>query len=212
MTGPGSGVVTISRLYGAGGVRVADAVATALGFRKVDRELVEQAGRRLGMDAELAASLDERVPALIEEVGLALAGGELPVAVPQPTVGDRALAEAVRRVIESLAAAGGYVILGRGGQAMLRDRPDAVHLQLVGTLEDRARRIMEWRGVSEDEGRAQCRRVDADRAAYVRRFADADINDPLLYDAILNTSRMGVDGATDAAVAIARHRLGPGRT
>ncbi len=197
-------VVTVSRLYGAGGVRVADALAEALGLRRVDRELVEEAARRAGMDPQVAAHLDERAPGLLEEAGLALAAANFGA----PPVDDRVLAEGVARVIESLAATSGYVILGRGGQAVLRDRPDACHLQLVAALEDRAARIAEWQGVGLDEARERCRRADSDRAAYVRRFHDVDIADPLVYDAVLNTSRLGIEGAASAAVAVARARLG----
>jgi cytidylate kinase len=197
-----AGTVTISRLYGAGGIRVAEALAEALGYTKVDREIVEQAATLLGIDPEVAESLDERAPALIEEAGLALAAAEMPAT---PSLEDRALADAVRRVIESLGLTGGYVILGRGGQAALRDR--AVHLQLVGDLEDRARRIAESQGISLDQARERCRHVDADRAAYVRRFHDVDIADPLAYHAVLNTSRLGVDGAAQAALAVVRQRL-----
>ena len=201
------GTVTVSRLYGAGGIRVAEAVAEGLRWRTVDREVVEEAARRLGVDPRLAAALDEKVPALIEEAGLALAAAERPP-VPVSALDDRALAEAVRAVIFSLADAGGYVILGRGGQAALRDRPDAVHIQLSGDLEDRAARVAEWQGVSQAEARARCSRVDEERAAYVRRFHGADIRDPSLYDAILNTSRLGVDGAARAALDVIRSRLG----
>jgi CMP/dCMP kinase len=201
------GIVTISRSYGAGGVRVAEALARDLGWRKVDRELVEEAARHLGVEREVAEALDEKVPALIEDAGLALAAAEVPMGVPAPHLEDRGLAAAVRTVIESLAQAGGYVILGRGGQAVLRDRDDAVHLQLVGAMEDRARRIAGWQEVSEREARELCRRVDQGRAAYVRRFYDVDINDPLLYDAVLNTSRLSIEEAAQTGVEVVRARL-----
>jgi len=203
------GVVTVSRQYGAGGQRVAPALAEAIGYRFVDGEVVERAAAEAGVDPEVAQNLDERAPALVEKVGLALAAAspEFGLSSPPPA-DDRALAEGVGRVIASLAAVGGYVILGRGGQAVLRDRPDACHLQLVADLEDRARRVVESQGVSRDEARERCRRVDADRAAYVRRFHGLDIADPHLYDAVLNTSRLGIDGAVLAAETMARHRLG----
>lgn len=205
------GTVTISRSYGAGGVRVAEALARDLGWRKVDRELVEEAARRLGVEPEVAEALDEKVPALIEEAGLALAAAGLAMGVPPLHLEDRALAGAVRTVIESLAQAGRYVILGRGGQAVLRDRSDAVHLQLVGNLEDRARRVAGWQDVPEREAREVCRRVDEGRAAYVRRFYDVDINDPLVYDAVLNTSQLGIEGTTRTALEVVRGRLGEDR-
>ena len=120
------GIVTVSRQYGAGGRRVASELADALGFRLVDRELAEEAARRLGVDPEVAESRDERAPAVIEEIGLALAAASAGLGeFSSPEVDDRRLAEATRRVILSLADAGGYVVLGRGAQAALAGRADA---------------------------------------------------------------------------------------
>jgi len=203
------GVVTVSRQYGAGGMTVAPAIADALGFRFADREIVEQAAAKVGLDPELADHLDERVPALVEKVGLALAAASPEYGLVAPTpADDRLLADEVRRVLESMASAGGFVVLGRGGQAALRDRPDAVHLQLVADLEDRAARIVRSQGVDDHEARDACRRVDGERAGYVRRFYGVDIADPLLYDAVLNTTRLGMDGAAAVGTGIARRRLG----
>jgi cytidylate kinase len=202
-------VVTVSRQYGAGGLRVGRAVADALGFTFVDREIVEEAARRLGVEPELAEELDERAPALVEEIGLALAAAspEFGLSV-LPEIDDRSLAEATKRVILSLADAGGYVILGRGAQAALADRAHASHLSLVGDLPDRSRRIMQWQNVDQEEARARCERVDAERAGYLKHFYGRDIRDPLLYDVVLNTSRVGLEAASELAVAVARSKLG----
>jgi len=208
------GVVTVSRQYGAGGLRVAPLVADALGFRLVDREIAEEAARRLGVDPHVALGYDERAPAIVEELGMALAAGTPAFGggpVPQfdhVALSGRSLAEAVRHVIESLGDAGGYVILGRGAQAALRGRADAVHVALVGELGDRIHRISQSQGVDEREATARCERMDAERAGYVRRYYGVDIRDPLLYDAMLNTSRMSVEDAAREVVAIARRRFG----
>ena len=207
-------VVTISRQYGAGGLRVAQAVTDALGFRLAGREVVEEAARRLGVDPGLAQARDERAPAIVDEIGLALAagtpslGGAPSLQFHDQTLDDRALAGATRKVIVSLADAGGYIILGRGGQAALAGRSDACHLALVADPHDRARRIAEWQHVDEREASARCHRADAERAGYVRRFYGIDIGNPLLYDCVLNTSRMGLPEAADVAVALARRKLG----
>jgi cytidylate kinase len=203
------GVVTVSRQYGAGGLDVAPAIADALGYRFADRDIVERAAAKVGLDQDLADHLDERVPALVEKVGLALAAAspEFGLVAPSPS-DDRLLADEVRRVLESMASAGGFVVLGRGGQAALRDLPDAVHLQLVADLDDRASRIVRSQGLTVPEAREACRRVDAERAGYVRQFYGVDISDPLLYDATLNTTRLGTAGAAGAGAAIAKRRLG----
>jgi cytidylate kinase len=201
-------VVTVSRQYGAGGLRVGRAAAEALGFTFVDREIVEEAARRLGVEPEVAEELDERAPAIVEEVGLALAAASPEFGVSAlPELDDRTLADAIKRVMLSLADAGNYVILGRGAQAALADRADACHLALVGDLADRVRRIMQWQNVDQEEARARCARVDAERAGYLKHFYGKDIRNPLLYDAVLNTSRVGLEAASKLAVAVARSKL-----
>jgi len=202
------GAVTVSRQYGAGGLRFAPALAEALGYRFVDREIVEEGARRLGLDPKLASERDERAPAVVEEIGLALAQGTPELGLSPVRTDDAKLAEEVRSVIVALADAGGYVILGRGGQAALRGRPDVVHLSLVGDRADRALRVRERQGLSEREAAARCERVDADRAAYVRRFYGADIRDPTLYDCVVNTSTLGIEGALEVALAACRRKLG----
>jgi len=206
-------VLTVSRQYGAGGRQVAAMAADLLGFTLVDREPMEEAARRVGVDPETARAWDERAPAIIEELGIALAagtplvgGGPAPQFDPNG-LSDTALAEATRRVIVSLADTGDYVILGRGAQVALRDRPDTVHIALVAELGDRMKRIMDSQGVDEKEARARCERVDAERAGYVRHYYGQDIRNPLLYDATLNTSRLGVEGAAGLAVDLTRRRL-----
>jgi cytidylate kinase len=203
-------VVTLSRQYGAGGLRIGPELAHALGYTFVDREIVEQAALRLGVEPEAAQERDERAPAIVEEIGLALATASPEFGIAGvPELDDRSLAEATRRVILSLADAGGYVILGRGAQAALAGRRDACHIALVGDLADRARRIMEWQNVDEQEARSRCERVDAERAGYLKHFYGRDIRDPLLYDSVLNTSRLDLQAATELAVAMARRKLGP---
>jgi cytidylate kinase len=207
-------VVTISRQYGAGGRQVAPRVAEALGFKLADRELIEEAALRLGVDPETARAWDERAPAILEELGMALAAGTpLVGGGPAPQfdlsgLSENALAEATRRVIVSLADTGDYVILGRGAQVALHDQPDAAHFSLVGDLADRARRVMASQGVDEKQARVLCERFDSERAGYVRRYYGKDIGLPHLYDAILNTSRLGIEGAAEVAVDIAKRRLG----
>jgi cytidylate kinase len=206
-------VVTISRQYGAGGLRVASEVARSLGFRAVDREIAEETARRVGVDPGVVAALDERAPAIMEELGFVLSAapplgaGMVTEPAAAVAVDDRALCETTRAVIQSMAEAGGFVIVGRGGQAILRARPDACHLALVADLEVRVERIVSWQDVDEAEARARCGRFDAQRAGYVRKYYGVDIADPALYHAVLDTTP-GLEAAAREAVAVAARVLG----
>jgi len=196
-------VVTVSRQYGAGGLRVAPAIAKAMGLRFVDRELVELAARRLGVDPAWALEHDERVPDVLESLGRALAAATPEFGVPPPLLDERAMADAVRNVIHSLADTGGYVILGRGSQAALAGRADVCSLSLVGDIADRIARVVRSQGLDEKEARARLERTDRERAEYVRRFYGRDITDATLYDVVLNTSRLGLERVARIAVAVA---------
>jgi hypothetical protein len=203
------GTVTVSRQYGAGGLRIAPPAAEALGFGFVDRELVEMAARQLGVDPEWAREHDERVPDVLENLGRALAAATPEFGVPPPPIlDDGAMADAVRNVIHSLADTGGYLIMGRASQAALLDRADVCNVLLVAPLADRVARIARLQEVGEKEARSRVDRADRDRADYVRRFYDRDISDPTLYDVVLNTSRLGLRGSARLAVAAARAKLG----
>jgi cytidylate kinase len=199
-------VVTISRWYGAGGRRIAEGVAEQLGYRLVHREIVEQAAMRTGLDPELASQLDERAPSLIEDIGLALAAANPELGLAAPPLDDRVLAQGVRRVMESLASTGGYVIVGRGGAAVLKDTPGACHVQIVGRLDDRARNVSEWQGIKLKEALELCKQIDAERASFVKRFFGSDIRDQLLYDMTLNTSRISLELAEQSILALIRAR------
>jgi len=212
------GVVTISRQYGAGGIRVAADVAKALRFRAVDREIAEETARRVGMDPGVVEALDERAPAIMEELGFVLNAapplgvGLVTEPVASLAVDDRALCETTRAVILSMADAGGFVIVGRGGQAILRGRPDACHLALVADLEVRVKRIMSWQDVDEAEARKRCRRFDHERAGYVRKYYGVDIADPALYHAMLDTSAALDEAAREATEVATRVLAGDQRS
>ena len=45
------------------------------------------------------------------------------------------------RIVEEAAAAGGCVIVGRGGQCLLRGRPDVFHVFVYAPREERVRRL-----------------------------------------------------------------------
>ncbi len=202
-------VVAVSRQYGAGGLRVAPAIAEALGLKLVDRELVELAARRLGVDPAWAIEHDERVPDVLESLGRALAAATPEFGVPPPLMDERAMADAVRNVIHSLADTGGYVILGRGSQAALVGRADVCSIALVGDVADRIARVVRSQGLDEKEARTRLERTDRERADYVKRFYGRDIGDATLYDVVLNTSRLGLERAARIAVAVARSKAPP---
>jgi cytidylate kinase len=100
-----------------------------------------------------------------------------------------------RGVILDYAQQGNTVIVGRGGQMILRRLPGVLHVQVVGKFEDRVGNICEREGVKWREAAYRLRQADEERAAYMRRFYGVDWLDPGLYDLVLNTDQIPDEAA-----------------
>jgi cytidylate kinase len=206
-------VVTITRQYGAGGSRVAQLVAQALGWTVVDNEFVVEVARRAGLPAEEVAARQERVPSLMERLVRTLASASPETYVP-PAANEAAepaeerIVRLNERVIAEAAVHGRAVLVGHGAQFVLaRANPeDALHAYVVAPREARARTIMERLSLDEAAASRSLEATDADRDRYVDRWYGRRRQDPANYHLVLNTAWLGYDGAADLIVAAVRRR------
>ena len=205
-------IVTISRQYGSGGSEVAERVATALGWHLYDNDMVDEVARRLGMSTEEVSAREERVPSLPERIATAMALG-----VPEvmPTVADLAtepseerIVEVTKRVIEEAVQAGPAVLVGRGAQCMLAARSDAVHVFCYAPADVLAGYVITKFGVSLAEANRIVAEKNHQREQYVKRYWKRNWRDLANYHLCVNTAWLGLDGAAEVVVQLARERFG----
>ncbi len=201
-------VITVSREYGAGGSEVARRVAAALGWSVVDNELVEQVAERAGLTAAEVAEREERAPTFVERLSRTLAAA-MPefVAPPGGTVPDLDEARLVRiteGVVAELAEKGRVVLVGRAAPVVLGRREGALHVRLVALRTYRIQAASERLGIDPEEAARIVDESDQMRASYHREYYERAWTDPLNYDMTLNTSALGLQGATDVIIARAR--------
>ena len=87
------------------------------------------------------------------------------------------------------------VIVGRGGQVLLKDFPGVLHVRIIAPLDLRIQRIMEQGGGDKRQAMEVLRRSDRDSAGFMRGFFDADWDDPGLYDLMMNTRHLSAETA-----------------
>jgi cytidylate kinase len=205
-------IVTISRQYGSGGSEVAERVANALGWHLYDNAMVDEVARRLGMSTAEVSAREERVPSLPERIATAMALG-----VPEvmPTVADLAtepseerIVEVTKRVIEEAVQAGPAVLVGRGAQCMLAARADALHVFCYAPAEVLASYVITNFGVSTAEAHRIVAEKNHQREQYVKRYWKRNWRDLANYHLCVNTAWLGLDGAADVVVQLARERFG----
>ena len=205
-----SPVITITRQYGSGGSEVARRVAAQLGWEVIDNEFVESVARRAGLPRDEVAQLDERAPGLLERVArtLAAASPELFLAGGAPSAehDEAAIVKMSERVITEAAAHGRIVLVGRGAQAVLAKGPDALHVYVVASKAFRGKLAIERLGAPAAGIEKQLDEIDRRRDQYVRTHYGRIRDDVVNYDLVVNTERLGFDGAAGLVVAEARRR------
>src|SRR3954471_4964169 len=147
-------VLTVSRLYGSGGSEIAALVAKELGWSLLDNAVVDAVAARMGVSVAEVRDREERVPSLVERLTSAMAMGSQEWAAPiaaakRPT--DEQLIEVTRHVIEEAIATGPLVVVGRGAQAMLAARQDALHVFCYAPRKALIARTMKREGVGMEE-------------------------------------------------------------
>jgi cytidylate kinase len=183
-------VITIAREYGSGGAVVARLLADRLGWRLLDRDLLNEVARAANVAPAVAERFDERIDPWFHRLvkhGLWRGGVDAPISVEQFNLFDAEMMVVVaRKVIEEAARIGNCVVVGRGAQCILHGWPEVFHVFLYAPIETRKKRVAErLRAGSNLE--TVIREYDRLRAAGVRQYFGQQWCNPNLYDLMINT-------------------------
>ncbi|HEX4600361.1 MAG TPA: cytidylate kinase-like family protein [Gemmatimonadales bacterium] len=204
-------VITITRQYASGGSDVARLVAAQLEWDVIDNEFVDAVARRAGLPAAEVAEREERAPGLLERLArtLAVASPEMfmtALAVPRVEADEAAIVKLTERVIAEAAAHGRIVLVGRGAQAVLAQRRDAFHVYVVAAKPWRMIHAVQRLGLDPATVERVVDDTDRQRDQYVRTYYARRRDDVANYDLVVNTERLGIDGAAGVVVAEAKRR------
>jgi cytidylate kinase len=202
-------VVTLAAFYGAGGTVVGPRVAERLGVAFLDRGILTAVAQRMRVPEEAAAGYEEQPQRGIDRLLGSLARVGISDAAPMDNLEQdehRYRAE-TEEFIAAAASVSGGVILGRGGQVVLRERPGVLHVMLGGPREGRIRQGMEIEGVDRDTAERRQAANDRARIEYVRRSYGVDPLDPDLYHLVIDSPALGLDTCVELIVAASQARM-----
>ena len=180
-------VVTISHQMGAGGPEIGMKLAQRLGYRYVDQELVLDVARRYGVAEDKLSHLDESKPTLFERFDTE----------------TRYYITILQTSLLDFAELDNAVLMGRGGQWLLRGIPHVLRARVIAPFELRVKRWIkrtaEMTGETPNQRAAAdfVRRDDAEKAGRMRYLYEVDLADPMLYDFMLSTERLTYDAAVE---------------
>jgi cytidylate kinase len=187
-------VITLEREYGSGGALIARKLAERLGWKLWDQLLTDELARSMKCGHEDVQRREERRDPLYYRLFKSFMLGSFegnPNAPRMQFLDADCLFTATRDLVKQAAEAGNGVILGRGGAYFLAERDDAYHVFVYAPAEDKVRRLQES-GMSAAEAKDLVRSVDAERAAFIKKYFDLDWPTLSRYHLMIN-SRIGED-------------------
>jgi shikimate kinase len=183
-------IITIEREYGSGGGEIAQLVAKRLGWKLWDQALTEEIARLAKCPTNVVADREERPDPLYYRLFKSFLRGSYEGSLNAPKlnlVDSETILTITRRVVESAATHGNGVIVGRGSQQFLKDRPETLRIFLYAPRENKIRRLVA-RGKTEKEAEELIDTVDNERTDFIKKYFNVEWPDRAIYHSMINTS------------------------
>ncbi len=185
-------IITISHEMGAGGPEIGQQVAEKLGYRYVDHELISDAAHRYGLLEEKLSHLDESKPSLFERFDAE----------------TRRYITVIQTALFEFAEQDRVVLMGRGGQWLLRGISHHLRVRFIAPFELRVKRLAtKLSGPMGEQASLRTvtemvRRDDTERTGRMRYLYEVDLSDPSLYDLVINTEKLTMPAAVELVACV----------
>ncbi len=224
------GVITVSREYGSDGRSVAQKAADLLGYLCMNKDLLVEVANEAQVPVAEAERFDERpehpamrvirkilTPGHPEAItGLSEYEWWATATVPELTgridsvvslPDEEAFVNITREVVTRLAERDNVVLVGRGGQILLRDRPATLHLRVVAPIDYRIHMVMKREELDANAAAKRIRKMDDYRKRYLKRHFGIAWNAAENYHLTFNTGQTGIEGAAGIVAEAMRYML-----
>ncbi len=174
-------IITISRQIGSLGDEIARATADKLGYAYIDRAQISESLSDHGFSLADIDRYDEKKPSVWQTL----------------TMHRDLFSHFIRAAVCELAARNNVVIVGRGGQVILRDIPGVLRVKIIAPYAARVSRLAAAKGDEERVIKRLIQQVDSDTSGYLHTYFGADWDDADLYDLVLNTRLLTLSECVD---------------
>lgn len=195
-------VITIARQFGAGGKTLGSRVAEKLGYVLIDEEIVEMVALEANVSPDWVDSIAKETGSegflrrMMSKLG-PFRKGYVEVAMEKnPGYLDGNLyISLLHRVVPQIASQDNVVIIGRGGQYILADRPDTFHFLMIADLEHRIAFMMRHYNLDRKQAQLIVEKQSKRRLSLYRYFSRTDYDQPDLYHMVFNMNKIELDEA-----------------
>lgn len=188
----GNYVITIARGFGSGGKDVASRLAAEMGIPWYEREILDMASEKTGLDLGIFKQVDEKLrrSAILKHVQT-VQSTYLVEPSDKDFVSDENLFHIQAEIILTLAKTQSCIIVGKCADYILREHDNIVSVYIEAPRADCVKSIAEKLNVPEKRAHQLIKTTDAYRANYYRYYTRGrDWTNPINYDMTLNSGRV----------------------
>ncbi len=187
--------ITLSRQAGAGANTISNHIINSLepfrsnntpAWTAFDKNLIEKVIEDNSLPTALVELMEDFKFSAVTSVINELLTGQ-----PDPW----ALIHKTFETILQIALIGNVVIIGRGSNFLTANYPNVFHVRLVAPFDKRVTHVEQHYNISHKEALEGVKKDDAERKNFIHKYFHKDIDDPVNYHVVINTSQMGFEGA-----------------
>lgn len=197
-------VITISRQFGAGGWLLGERLAKRLGYRYVNEGMIQEVAKKGKITSGRVRVFEKTgTNKLLKFLDKLVSTGYVDrfVSEKHGHLDEKGYIEMVRGIFKELHEKGNVIIIGRGGQYILKDYSNTYHVLLVGDMKSRIRLVMDTYKLTENKSKAMIKQREDQRARVLRLFSGHGFHDnPLYYDLVINTTHVSLQKTEELVI------------
>ena len=183
-------VVTITRQFGSLGRPIAKKMSEILGIEYYDRDIVDQAAKKLQLPVSVVNQEEERA---VKQAVNPFSRMMFPLGKGTSNTQDK-IFEAQKNIIQFLSEKDNCIIVGRCSDFILSEVKNSIHIYIYASYEARLHHCIEDLGMEEAEARRMIKSVDEARNSYHMQYAGYLPDDKRHKDIMIDSSLFGVEG------------------
>lgn len=202
-------VITISKEFGTNGEKIANQAAERLGYEYIGESLVAEIAKKLKISESEAATFHKtsqsRILRFVDRYTCSIV--QKVVDREHGCLDDKNYYEVTKKLVQDVYEAGDVIILGWGGQCLLRGKPNTLHVRLTKDNEIKLNEIIEAENLSPKAAKTLIEREEGDLKAYIKHYFNEDWNAAHLYDLVIDMGKTSVEKAVDLICDNVKHKI-----
>lgn len=191
-------VITISRQFGAGGRTLGQMIAKEFDYQFLDDVIISEISKKAKVSVDSVKAMERTAGGKLSKLFSGLISRDYIKRIigdDKGYIDEKIYLDVLEEVMKSLANQDNVVLMGRGGQYILKDFPNAYHLLLIADFEKRIDFILKHYNMTKSSAEQAVMMGEKRRNDLYFKIGKEDYNQADIYHMVLNMSKLSLEKA-----------------